>query len=95
MLRDQEKIKKFYDDAFEEMFKRVGFETFDESFINVPFWYTKKEWSDDEEESFKQWFIAEYRKRFRKSRRYATDECRWFVFNYGWKRKQEINTVIQ
>lgn len=80
-----EKIKQFFDDAFTKMFQIVGYETFDPAFINQPFWYTKHEWTTEQEELFKKWFIDEYKTRFRKSKRYATDECQWFVFNYGWK----------
>lgn len=80
-------IKQFFDDAFSKMFEMVGIAQFDASFINEPFWYTKYQWTREEEEIFKKWFIEEYRNRFKKSKRYATDECQWFVFNYGWKSK--------
>lgn len=84
MLKDKEKIQKFYDDAFDKMFQMVGLEKADKTFMNQPFWYTKHKWSLDQENNFKEWFLDEYRKRFKKNKRYAEDECRWFLFQWGW-----------
>lgn len=83
-MKKQEKIQKFMNDAFNEMFIRVGFNCFDVDFTKNPNWYTLKSWTMDEENSYRDWFITEYRKRFRSRKAYAEDECRWFLFNYGW-----------
>lgn len=83
-MKQEEKIKKFMDDAFNEMFIRVGFERFDIEFTKKENWYTLKTWSLEEQKEFALWFIAEYRKRFKSKKAYAETQCRWFLFDYGW-----------
>lgn len=82
--RQKQKIQAFYDDAFNKMFQLVGFEKVDYEFMKIPFWYTQRMWTDEEEHVFKKWFMDEYKKRFRKSKEYAEHECMWFIFQYGW-----------
>ena len=38
----ENKRKEFFAEAMNRLFQTVGFEYFDEEFINHPFWYTKK-----------------------------------------------------
>lgn len=86
-INQRNKRKQFFTDAFQKMFRSVGFDEFDETFINQPSWYTMREWSQEEEKVFTDWFVCEFSSRFKKSKKYATEECRWFLLNYGWKIK--------
>jgi hypothetical protein len=82
--RQKEKVQAFYDDAFNKMFQMVGFEKVDYEFMKNPFWFTALSWTYDTEDSFKLWFVNEYVKRFRKSKKYSEDKCMYFLFQYGW-----------
>lgn len=84
MTRQEQKVKQFYTDAFDKMFQMVGYEKADQELIGKPQWYTTHTWSLDNEKAFAAWFIAEYKKRFRSKKAYAEQECRWFLFDFGW-----------
>lgn len=82
------KVDKFAKEALDEMFKRVGFEGYDKSFTdNNISWYSLRTWNEEEELSYKDWFIAKYIKTFKSTKAYAKSEAAWWLFNYGWKCK--------
>lgn len=87
--RRQKKIDDFYLRVLDEMFRRVGFEGYDKSFTDDQWWFTKREWSLEEDVNFTKWFTEEYRKTFRCTKHIAKGAAAMFVFNYGWKVKQE------
>jgi len=91
--RRQKKIDDFYLRALGEMFRRVGFEGYDEEFTQQPYWYTLREWSLAEDVDFTKWMIEEYRKTFRCSKYIAKSAVGMFVFNYGWKVRKEHDKV--
>lgn len=93
MTRRQKKIDDFYLRALNEMFRRVGFESYDEEFGKQPYWYTLREWSIAEDVDFTKWFTEEYRKTFRCSKYIAKGAAATFVFNYGWKLKKEFEEI--
>lgn len=85
----ENKRKEFFAEAMNRLFQTVGFEYFDEEFINHPFWYTKKSWTPEDEHIFTTWFVDEFIRTFKKSKKYAIEECRWFLLNYGWTHVQQ------
>lgn len=87
------KEEKFITKAKDQLFRAVGFDGFDQSFVDkFPYnWYRQKTWTEQQEQEFKKWFIVEYMKTFRHSKKYAQSEASWFLFSYGWKMKE--NTV--
>lgn len=91
--RKQQKLDQFYLRALDELFRRVGFDGYDKEFTNQQWWYTLREWTLEEDLNFTQWFADEYRKAFRCSKYIAKGAASVFVFNYGWKVKQENQIV--
>lgn len=87
------KIDKFYERAFEELFRRVGFDGFQREFTEQSGWFTLREWTLEEDLAFTKWFSEEYRKTLRAPRYVAEGAARMFVFNYGWKIKKEHQTI--
>lgn len=85
--KKQKKLDEFYLRALDEMFRRVGFESYDREFTNQEWWYTLREWTLDEESDFIKWFIDDYSKTMRESKTRSKDVASMFVFNYGWKLK--------
>ena len=93
MIKKQEKIDKFYLRALDEMFKRVGFDGYDREFTEQPFWYTKRNWTLEDDVNFTKWFIDEYRKTFRCAKYIAKEVASMFVFNYGWTIRKEFDKI--
>lgn len=91
--RKQKKLDDFYLRALDEMFRRVGFEGYDKSFTQDQWWYTKREWTLEEEVTFTKWMIDEYRKVFRTSKDEAKEVVSMFIFNYGWKIQKMYDKV--
>ena len=60
------KYDKFLKKALDKMFTYVGFDSFNEQFTkeNVD-WFNKKEWSEDQNNEFKKWFIEQGKKDLR------------------------------
>ena len=85
----EQKRDEFYDRAFDELFRRVGFEGYDEKFAQQEWWFTKREWTLEEDVDFTKWFITEYMKSLKAPKDIAKGAAGMFVFNYGWKIKKE------
>jgi hypothetical protein len=79
------KTNKFFIEALDEMFKRVGFDGFDKEFSDQDGWYSKKSWTKEESKDYKKWFEAKYVKEFKSTKKQAEKECAWFNLMYGWK----------
>lgn len=81
-----------------EMFRIVG-ASFTEEFIQAPGWYVKYSWSQEEEFSFKEWATRHLYKSKearqalmafpRKNKALIAKTIDEFIFNYGWKDKDE------
>lgn len=84
-LAKQKKLDEFQRKALDELFRRVGFHGYDEEFAKQEWWFTKREWTLEEDVDFTKWFIDEYAKEFRVSKSMAKEVAAIFVFNYGWK----------
>ena len=90
MKTTQDRGSKLVDSILKEMFKRVGLKYPNPSFTKDKEWYTKKTWSEKEEESFRKWM----KKRVKKTYPYLTDkrldfEVAMFDLMYGWKTERK------
>jgi len=82
------KEQKFREEALDEMFKRVGFDGFDQKFVDSnDKWYRRKTWTESDQCDFKNWFVKKHMKVFKAGKSYAEGDVGWFLFNYGWKCK--------
>ena len=90
-LKMPNKDSKFAKKVINELFKRVGFKKFDQKFVDsFPMnWYAQKEWTEEDEKEFKEWYADQHQKAFKSTRALALSEASWFLFNYGWKVKYE------
>jgi len=85
----KKKIKEFMNEALDRMFREVGFDGFDQEFANQDHWYLKKEWTLEQEQQYRDWFIENCRKRLKMSEKHAIYEAGYFLLNWAWKTKQE------
>jgi hypothetical protein len=92
-MRTQKKIDEFMDHALDKMFEMVGFEGFDEDFTKQSDWYTKKEWSIDEQNEFRNWLITECRDKLRMRKKQAEVEAGFFLLSWGWKTKPQNGDI--
>lgn len=79
------KVDKFINKALDEMFKYVGFDGFNKEFTEQEQWYSKKSWSEEDSNKFKDWFIKEFIKTFKSRKNSAEKEYQWFNLMWGWK----------
>lgn len=80
------KYDKFLKKALDKMFTYVGFTSFDEQFTKEnQDWYDKKEWSENQNNEFKQWFISNGMKDLKFSKKAIEKEYSWFILKWGWK----------
>ena len=80
------KVTKFTLIALDEMFKRVGFNGFDQSFVDQNTdWYSKRTWTEKVEKDYRNWFVDLYKKTFKSTTRTAQNEAGWFLLCWGWK----------
>ena len=82
------KIKKFLDKALNEMFKSVGFESFDSEFVKQKEWFSQKSWSEETEKKFKAWFYETAKKDLKWNKTVIEKEYSWFNLMYGWRIEQ-------
>ena len=79
------KYGKFINKALDKMFQMVGFESVDENFVKQEDWYSKKTWTKDQSEEFKNWFIKEGKKDLKFTKQMMEKEHAWFNLKYGWR----------
>lgn len=93
MTQEEQKLPKInkYDrfmlSALDKMFAAVGFEKFDREFTNQSEWYTKREWTEEEEREYREWFVNECRSKLRMNKKAANTEAGYFLLQFGWKTK--------
>lgn len=82
----QQLEEQFYRDALQiiygEHFGENAFDRIVEYAKENPQWYDDYEWDTDDEASFKQWFITEFSKRFKLSKKMAKIDYSWFFLMY-------------
>jgi len=86
-MERQNKIDRFIDAALDKMFQAVGFEGFDEEFVKQDNWYMLREWTSEQQDEYRSWFISECRKKLRMRKGQAEREFGFFLLSWGWKIK--------
>ena len=81
------KVDKIVKTALEEMFKRVGRE-YDPIKKYSDGWYAETEWSEEEQDDFRDWLVALCRKELRMRKKKAEYEAAMFILNWGWKTRR-------
>jgi len=87
MATSKKKTTEFMTDALDRMFRAVGFDGFDQEFAKQDQWYLMREWTKDQEDEYRDWFINECRKRLKMTERQAVFEAGYFMLNWAWKTK--------
>jgi len=82
-MYNPKKMQEFIDEAFVEMFRRVG-QTYDFELLKEQEWFRKHQWDTKTQDEFKTWLIALLRKKFKMRKTQAEREAVWFILNYGW-----------
>jgi hypothetical protein len=68
-----------------EMFRRVGLDGSDiNDLTKLPNWFTSKQWTEKDEQEFKEWLVERIRYKVKLTKRAATQVADMFVLNYGW-----------
>jgi hypothetical protein len=83
--RNMDKDEKFINKCFKEMFKRVGEKWPAKWPHEDKEWYTKRTWTEKEQDSFKKWLVKEFSKAYPYHKRKAEYEASLFILCYGWK----------
>jgi hypothetical protein len=79
------KAKDFFKKALAEMFKVVGFAGFDEEFTMQEGWYSKREWTAQQRDEFRKWFVVNAKKDLRWGKNKADMEFSFFDLMWGWR----------
>ena len=77
--------EKFINKCFKEMFKRVGEKWPNEKLTSQKEWYTKRTWTEKEQDSFKNWLVKEFSKAYPYHKKKAEFEAGVFILCYGWR----------
>ena len=79
---------KTYDDACEEclveMFRMVGEKYPNKKLTDQKDWYTKRSWTESEEQDFKKWMGKYLKKNFKWSKKMIEKEVGMFLLMWGW-----------
>lgn len=85
------KTKRLIDEAFSEMFRRVGIKTIHNQDDVLEFqkqhgdeWYRSHTWSEKEEQDFSLWLQKKIRTRLKVTKHKARQEAGLFLLQYGW-----------
>lgn len=85
MKAKPDKTAAFYRKALDVMFKAVGFRGFDPDFATQQDWYCQKEWTEEQREEFRKWFVVNARKDLGWGKRLSEREFPLFDLMWGWK----------
>lgn len=88
MKNADEKIGSFFKKALDVMFRAVGFSGFDEDFAKQKDWYSRREWSAQQREDFRKWFVVNAKKDLRWPKRVAEKEFSFFDLMWGWRERE-------
>lgn len=73
--------------GLEKMFEAVGMKYPNKRFTNRDGWYTRRTWTQAQEDTFHKWFTIFVRRHLGLSVRAARIEVSWFLLMWGWKVK--------
>jgi hypothetical protein len=69
------------------LFKAVG-EQFNPNKRYHEGWYREHSWTAKQERQFRDWLVKHLQKKFGWTKRLASKEAAWFLFDYGWKTEE-------
>ena len=92
MKDPRNKLDKFLLEAVKQMFRTVG-EKYTEQFVSHKNWYEKKQWSKEQENKFRKWFISHACKKLGWNKKLSEKEYGWFNLMWGWSNKDEKRTA--
>jgi len=85
--------RKSYDETCEEclteMFRRVGAKYPWPGLTRYKSWFTRRTWTEVEEEDFRQWMYNHLKKRYGWNKEKLDREISMFLLMWGWKTKNE------
>lgn len=85
MKKSEKEVHKY----LKEMFKRVG-EEYPNPFTEQDDWYTKKSWTEEEQDNFRDWLKKEMKKDNKRwSEKIIKSEVAFFLLMWGWTIKKE------
>lgn len=79
-----QKTDDFLKGALNKMFQMVGFEGFDAEFVKQDNWFSKRTWSEQDRETFRNWFLAEAKTKMKWGKNSAEKEYSYFDLMWGW-----------
>jgi len=85
MNKNPLKNRQFLDKLLRKMFKMVG-QKYTKSFVKQEKWYQQYTWNREQEDEFRQYFIKQYTKFFKISKKMAARDFEWFNLCHGWIR---------
>jgi hypothetical protein len=86
----KKRLNEFFKEALDKMFSEVGFDGFDEGFTKQENWFQMREWTEEREMEFRNWFYDECRTKLKMSKRAAQLETGYFLLMWGWKTKTDL-----
>jgi len=82
------KQEKFLDEALRQMFATVG-RSYSPEATSKPNWYLNSTWTQDQENSFRDWLTRELMKKFHTRKKRAQFQASMFLLYYGWNIEEE------
>lgn len=73
--------------VLKEMFKRVGEKYPNPKLTNQKEWYTKRTWTEAEEDDFRKWMKDYLKKKYRWNNKTIQKEIAMFLLMWGWTNK--------
>lgn len=84
--------EKFMMMCFREMFKRVGEKFPNEELTKHKDWYSRRTWTEKEQDSFKKWLKKKIASRWRYLKgRKLEFEVEMFILMWGWRTEEKEN----
>jgi hypothetical protein len=80
---------EFFRKALDVMYRAVGFPGFDKKFAQQEGWYSKREWTTQQREDFRKWFVSSSKRDLRWSKHVAEREFALFDLMWGWREKKD------
>ncbi len=82
------KVDAFVTRCLKQMFKVIG-QKYTKEFCEQPKWYMKHTWNSKQRDAYRDWFVEEYRKTFRETKKRALSEWAYFHLMWGFKEEKD------
>ena len=81
--------EKWLDEILTKQFEMVGLE-YKPTLVTHDGWFLEYTWTDEQQNAFKSWLVAYFRKKTRFSKEYCERQAAWFILHCGWKLNNDI-----